>query len=319
MAILERFSEHEDGLIRQFHKLPFFQRFSHLSDAELRAFLIQKWFLSLNFVPWYDRAINALSDSQAKEVLKRIVQDETPKDAPSHREDLLADLEYVGISKGEVLTAKPTKSTIKAMDRIIGLTNLSDDLNYNLKVMVALRTAGEILVAEEYRHVVPELERRYGLTADQSRFYAPHFYHDRKDSETGQHTHSFESVLERMIDSEPTLAVAMKSADEAFKARTSFYNQFDKRLGHRKLMVGTGALSAAAAVVIAVAGQFYNGSNNNSRIPEGMTVVDSSGIYTLERDANKWLINRYKQTGEQHYLDDIGKRNVVERVFGPGP
>ena len=221
MVLFERFSEHEDDLIKKFHQHPFFQHFVELGNRELKDYLIQRWFFTLNFVSWYDSAINALTDEDAKLVLKRIIQDETPPGAPSHREDLLADLNAIGISKSEVLSALPISRTRKALTQLNNLVAFSQDHHYDLRTMVALRTAGEILIAEEYRHVVPELERRYGLTSDKSRFYAPHFYHDRKDSDTGHHTHSFESVLERMISDEGKLTIAMGSAERAFKAYIS--------------------------------------------------------------------------------------------------
>ena len=339
MALLAKFSDHEDRLIQKFHEHPFFQGFPQLTDLELKDYLLQKWFLSLHFVPWYDRAINGLSDPEAKDVLKRIIQDENPLDAPSHREDLLADLDSIGISKDEVLTAKPTRATLRVIDALFSLTNYphssgcsrdpdsntvsnsNSHLNYDLRVMVALRTAGEILVAEEYRHVVPELEKRYGLTPDKSRFYAPHFYHDRKDSDTGQHTHSFESVLERMIDSEEKLETAIQSATTAFQTRLSFYDQFDGRGRTRRVAITAGALAAAAGFLLTVASYIspiydspQRDTGNQQSIPseQSSSVSDepscqassastsstscSDGLIVLERQANTWLLDRYPQT-----------------------
>ena len=224
-----RLSEYEDGLIREFHSTPFFRKFTRQTDQELKDYLIQKWFVSENFVPWYDRAINRLNSLEAKFVLKRILQDETPIGKPSHREDLLVDLEYIGITKREVFLARPTTETLQAVLSLNSLVDYSEDPDYDLKIMVALRIAGEILVAEEYRHVVPELEKRFCLKPENSRFYAPHFYHDRKEGNEMtlfEHTTSFEATIGKMIVDENKLDVARQSARKAYEARVLFYNQF---------------------------------------------------------------------------------------------
>lgn len=324
MTLTDQLSAFEDDLIGQFHALRFFQNFSRLSDTDLREYLTQKWFLSMNFVPWYDRAINALGDEEAKAVLKRIVQDETPLDAPSHREDLLADLEAIGISRAEVLSARPTRTTQRSLMRLNQLVAFTDDPDYDLRVMSALRIAGEILVAEEYRHVVPELERRYGLTPDRSRFYAPHFYHDRKDSETGQHTHSFESVLERLISDEGKLHIAMESAERAFQVRTYFHNQFDARLRARKALPFAGVAAAAVALICYVGSQaIQSHSSSVTHVVEATSTKaytdawrDSQRFYL---DADRRLLQWYQETGEARYLKNVGTFEAARDVWGPGP
>ncbi len=324
MDLLRRFSLHEDHLIRRFHQHPFFVQFSALSDRNLKEYLIQKWFLSQNFVPWYDRAINGLNDEEAKAVLKRIVQDETPIGAPSHREDLLADLEFIGISREEVLTTRPRRDTLKAIQKLNELTDYAADPHHDLRVMSALRTAGEILVAEEYRHVVPELERRYGLTPERSRFYAPHFYHDRKDSETGQHTHSFESVLERMISDEDKLEVAIESAGKAFRRRLHFHDQFYGRLrAKRTLQEG---LAVAAGIAIIATGAYFvrphsrvlDSKTNTTSAAETEIEIASSGA-EFYLDADRRLLQQYRETGDSRYLKNIGTFAAAREVWGEGP
>ncbi len=320
MGVLHRFSLHEDELIRRFHQHPFFAHFSALSDRDLKEYLTQKWFLSQNFVPWYDRAINGLNDEEAKAVLKKIVQDETPLGAPSHREDLLADLEFIGISREKVLTAKPRRDTLKAIHKLNELVAYSGGPNHDLRVMSALRTAGEILVAEEYRHVVPELERRYGLTPERSRFYAPHFYHDRKDSETGQHTHSFESVLERMISSEDKLQVATESAERAFRHRLHFHDQFYGRLRIvRRMQEG---LAIAAGIAIIATGAYFartiDSESNTAPLARTSMEVTSSGT-EFYLDADRRLLQQYRETGNSRYLKNIGTFEAAREVWGEGP
>ncbi|MDO8642831.1 MAG: iron-containing redox enzyme family protein [Candidatus Woesearchaeota archaeon] len=319
MALVEQFSAFEDDLIRQFHALGFFRNFNRLSDTDLREYLTQKWFLSMNFVGWYDRAINALNDPEAKEVLKKIVHDETPRGAPSHREDLLADLEAIGISRADVLSARPTRTTQRSLMRLNQLVAFTDDPDYDLRVMSALRIAGEILVAEEYRHVVPELEQRYGLTPERSRFYAPHFYHDRKDSETGQHTHSFESVLERLISDEGKLRIATESAEHAFQVRTYFHNQFDARLRARKALPLAGFAAAAVALMCYVGSQISQKPvSSPPRSPPSRTNLPEAGVQ-FYLQADRWLLQRYEETRDRQYLKNIGTFEAARDVWGPGP
>ena len=228
MDLFGSFSGFEDQLIRKFHKHPFFKNFGDLTDRELKKYLLQKWFLSFNFVPWYDKAILSLNNQTAKLVLKKIVQDESPPNAPSHREDLIEDLEFIGIKKAEILTAKPTDTTLNTLGGLFSLAAFSKDDYNDLRIMVSLRLAGEVLVGEEYRHLVPELEKRIGLKPTKSVFYAPHFYHDRKDAKSGHHTHSFTSVLEGLIRDGKSLGKAKSAAEKAFRVRLGFFDQFSK-------------------------------------------------------------------------------------------
>src|SRR3989338_1149236 len=130
-ALVQKLFGFEDHLVRQFHEHPFFQRFKDMSTEELHDYLVQKWFLSENFVPWYDREINGLTDPEARGVLRQIIFDETPVDAPSHREDLLADLEYIGVLRSRVLTARPTTETGRAKQRLHDLVGYRE-LDYDL-------------------------------------------------------------------------------------------------------------------------------------------------------------------------------------------
>ena len=313
--LFQRFSEHEDDLIRRFHQHPFFVRFGDLPDAKLKAFLIQKWFVSEAFVPTYDRAVNALNDDKAKLVLKRIIADESPVGLPTHREDLIADLEFVGVPKDEVLTTNPSPSTLRYIRELNGLVDYTTKENHDLRVMAGLRTASEILAAEEYRHVVPELERRFGLTPDRSRFYAPHFYHDRKDSETGSHTHSFETVLERMMSDEEKLDTAIQSAENAFRIRSDLYSQFISS-PRRRYYIGAIAGSALGLGLILgnlgekqTYGQFLDSLD-----------PDSSIFYArLQKDADRINFEKYLRTGGKKQLEKIGTYEGMSEIFGDWP
>jgi pyrroloquinoline quinone (PQQ) biosynthesis protein C len=309
----------EDKLVQQFHRHPFFQRFGRMSTDELHAYLIQKWFLSENFVAWYDRVINGLQDAEAREVLRHIIFDETPQDAPSHREDLLTDLVYIGVQRSCVLTAKPTRETLRTKQRLHDIISYREH-DYDLQAMVTLRMAGEVLVAEEYRHVVPELETRFGLTPERSRFYAPHFYHDRKegpqDTAMFSHTGSFESVLARMITDTQKLDVALRSAQKAYDARVSFYDQFTRE--YRILKAGQRAgLVLAAAALLAYAGVSLNRTSEREEYAAFLAANPTAAAFYV--DADRRLIEQFQKTGDAHYLTNLGTFRAARDVWGDGP
>lgn len=232
MNLMQRLDKYETGLVQRFYSHPFAGDDYMMPDRWLQHWLIQKWFLSQHFVPWYDRAVNSVRDPEAKKVLRVIVDEETPIGKPSHREDLLADLEFLGIPKKVVLTARPTRGTLKALQRLDRLVDYSDDQHYDLHAVEALRMAGEVLVAAEYYRLTTQLQHRFGLSEENSRFYFPHYNHDRKGiSREGKPTHSdvFLPVLERMITDEGTLKIACDSAKAGYKARVSFFDQFTVR------------------------------------------------------------------------------------------
>ncbi len=320
MSLIERFSDNEDYLIRRFHAHPFFWNFSNLTNDELKYFLLQKTFLSFNFPSWYDRAILTLNDEEAKQVLKKILQDETPVGLPSHRQDLLADLEYIGISRKQALTVKPTEDTLRTLDELNSLVAYSDHPDHDLKVMSALRIAGEILVAEEYRHVVPALEYRFGLTPEKSRFYAPHFYHDRKDSETGTHTHSFEGVLGRLITSEEKLKTAKAATYKAFEAREGFYYQFTGTYWEKVNSTVAASLRALGLPIVDVDVEYEYArfiqltsdefdSVHRSKIPINRLLLSSLKLaakYTLKRQADDGFLDEF---------EPICKKDILKKFF----
>ena len=323
MGLIEQFSEHEDGLIRRFHIHPFFQHFKDMSDKALRDYLVQKWFLSRDFVQWYDRAILTMNDPEVKDVLRNIIFDETPLDKPSHREDLLTDLAYIGVPRSRVLTARPSFATRRAKRRLDKLVDYTQNQDRDLAVMAALRVAGEVLVAEEYRHVVPELERRFGLTTEKSVFYAPHFYHDRKDSkcvdasgvgqQAGTHTNSFVAVLDKMMLDEDKLTVAIERADEAYAARMSFFDQFTT--GYRAKRA-----SAAAAIAASLGFVAYLGTRESERenYAEFLTSLKPSER-AFYLDADRRMLGQFERTGDPRYLEKAGTFEAVHEAWGEGP
>jgi len=176
------------------------------------------------------KPISRISREQEKAVLQaaisvltKIVEDEAPINAPSHRQDLLADLAYLGF-KNDVFRTLPTIQTLETLKKLSKLVAYSDDQHYPLRTMVTYLVAGEEAVGAEYKHTWPRLRYDYAMTPKKSRFYYNHYKHD--NSESGSHTLSFRDVLGMMIVDGKTLAVAKESADKALEARLHFFDQF---------------------------------------------------------------------------------------------
>ena len=89
--------------------------------------------------------------------------------------------------------------------------------------------AGEILVAEQFRLVVNEMRRRLRISPQaNSRYYWPHFLHDQKwlRRKEQNHVNLSDAFLEKHINSEEALTVAMKSAQDAHSVRYLALMQF---------------------------------------------------------------------------------------------
>lgn len=204
---------------------------SKISDIQFKHMLLQKRFISLNFTPLYDCAIDAIGDEEGKTVLRLLLREEYPAKGPSHREDLVADLTRIGLTKKQILSEKPTLQTREAIKALYDLL-IYEEQFYNIKILVSLRIAEELLVAEEYRYILAELERRYGLKIEDSAFYGPHFLHDKKQKSFGapdkaeSHSDKFNKVLARMIDTKEKCEAAKHYMNAACEARSKFFDQF---------------------------------------------------------------------------------------------
>lgn len=253
-----KLQSHEKGLVEQFRKHPILAHLSNLSDSKLYEILLQRRFLSvLGFTPAFDLAIDNLLGEYPKSVVRRILREEYPLNAPSHREDLVSDLRKMGIPHHAILLSNPTMETSKAVQGVYTLVSpiTTFDLS-DVIVVSALRMVGEVFVSEEYGLLLPELERRFGLTKEISVFYWPHFEHD------SDHADQLKEVRSRLIQSgDPsvssravrmlgcdspqraekeilgeflgwgTLVVngAKKAMDQAYEVKTGFYDQFVKK------------------------------------------------------------------------------------------
>lgn len=239
-ALFLRYKHHENEGTARLHQHPFFRHFRTLSEDQLKNYLLQRMFSSREFAGWYNEAVSRrLHDAGAREVIRTILRDEIPRDAPTHLEDLVADLQQIGIPMERIRSIGPSSATRKTMERLFGLLNSNSDL----ATLVSLRMAGELMVSAEYGYVVAALEQRFGLRPEQSRFYYPHYRHD---SEGGDHPDAFTAVLEQLIQTPADLEMALRAVDAAVEARLSFFDQFVGGGIRRR----SGSIAFAAAVAV---------------------------------------------------------------------
>lgn len=148
---------------------------------------------------------------------------------PNHREDLMADLYSVGLVKPRIMVEQPTPVTHRTITGIYQLIAY-DEQKYDIKSLSALRLWGEVLTAEEYIVILAELGRRYGLTPEQSVFYAPHIGHDRTQVLLGSggttHADRLGKIIARLVENEPTYAIAQRAFDASYDLKKEFYDQF---------------------------------------------------------------------------------------------
>jgi len=226
---LEELDRYENGLIEKFRSHPVFTNIKTLSDSEFKNMLVQKRFISLSFTPLYDCAIDAIEDKEGKTLLRQLLREEYPK-GQSHRENLVTDLIKIGITKKEILETEPTKETIEAIKSLFALLKFQDF--HDIKILVSLRMAEELLVAEEYSFILAELKSRYNIHINDSIFYGPHYMHDRKQKPFGvsgeSHADEFNKILAAIINMEEKCAAAKHAIAAACEARMKFFDQFVK-------------------------------------------------------------------------------------------
>lgn len=229
MNLVERLNQLDDRIITNFRSTPVLVDLRRLSNSEFEDILIQRRFLSLAFTPFNDQAVDGLEDEEAKQIVRELIREEYPQNAPSHREDLVTDLLARGLTKERILSVRPTPATIKTIYGLFELVKFGNRY-YDVKAISSLRMAGEVLVAEEYSFYVSEFERRYGLKPKNSVFYGSHLEHDRKQKPIGingkTHSDKLGNVLARLVDTEEKLKVANESSDSALRVKAGFYYQF---------------------------------------------------------------------------------------------
>src|SRR3989344_2659416 len=156
-----------------------------------------------------------MQSETAREVVRDILRDEIPQSGTTHQDDRLYDLNLIGATTEQVRNVKPSAATQKTIERLYELVRFPQE-DYDLRIMITLRIAGEVLVAEQYQHIIRYMRVNLGIAGSQSRFYFPHWQHDLKgakvEGEPG-HTDSFDKFLEGMISDERELEVAKDAAE----------------------------------------------------------------------------------------------------------
>ena len=295
------YSRFEDGLIQKFHAHPLYQGFHALPFAQFVNYVLQISFIAQNFVKWYETAKLGMVSESAREIIRHILRDEIPSSGATHQDDRLYDLMLMGIGTERVRNVRPSAGTQKTIKRLYQLIRYPQE-NYDLRVLIALRVAGEVLVAEQYRHIVEYMEHRLGISPEQSRFYAPHYEHDLKgvkSRESAGHADSFDVLLKEMISDQQTLEIAKATAQAAFEARSGIHDQFVRKLRSPKLIAG--GLAAAITVICILV--FTNAGK-----PNWYNFLKSVDVQTRQfyLECDRQLIERVERSGNTEDLAKVG-------------
>jgi hypothetical protein len=243
-SVLRRIDNHEDGLLAHFVVHPVLASLGALSREAILALLLQRRFLSLAFSPFYDLAIDGLSDEASRACLREVLREEYTHGAqPTHREDLVSDLLTLGATRDQILSTTASPTTVSTIARLLlSLRKVEDEALYQIKVLTILRLAGEVLVAAEYEQLWPHLER-LGLSAPPlgktgpSVFYYPHMCHDGRKHRFASEWDQFDPVTHsdqltrhlknRLIHGPPEgVECFLEAAEVAVEIKRSFYDQF---------------------------------------------------------------------------------------------
>lgn len=229
----------EDELIKSFGEQAFFQKLNQLSWAEINHVLLQRRFISHIFTPIYDLIIDGLSDAEAKKIVRVLIREEYPDsqgNMPSHREDLIYDLENLGIEKTEILASRPSPQTTQfitdSLEFVYKLSNEKNESLRNLGLLLMVRFWGEILISVEYKLLWSRLSER--LNKKNSRFYYQHYIHDQKkkgldDLQTTLQSHADRTsiLIIKYIENNQDGFDFFKSTEKSlFDLKNSFYTQF---------------------------------------------------------------------------------------------
>ena len=228
-SLFQLYSRFEDSIIDQFNRQPFYQQgiCTRLSADQVRYYLLQIGFIAQNFVKWYETAKLGMTDDEGKEVVRTILRSEIPRKGPTHQDDRFADLVLAGIDPEEILAAQPTQHTEDVVSNLFAIVLNHPPRHFDLHALIILRVAGEILVAEQYKHIVAHWNITLGLDLGQSRFFVPHMLHDQKNRGGSRgHAGVFDKVLSRLICNTETLEIAQEAAILAERTRSSIHNQF---------------------------------------------------------------------------------------------
>ena len=109
--MLESINKFEIATIEKLLKHPLFLQIDKIAWQNLLSILIQRRFLSLSIVNFYELAIDALENKQAKQTVREILHEEYPRNTKgiplaSHRELLFQDLLNLGATSRMIKVSK---------------------------------------------------------------------------------------------------------------------------------------------------------------------------------------------------------------------
>lgn len=233
----EKFKEanrRENALIARARDYLASAKLEDFSKADFEKLLLQRRLVSFQFTPIYDEAICFLDNKSARNAIKWLRNEEYPRNEPSHREELIRDLNTLGIDNGRIASEKVSPDTCRSISGLYELVRPrihESARNYDLRCLAGLRMAEEILVSEEYRLLIDEMARRYELKPEHLNFYNTHFEHDAKKVPLGtrgkSHSDVLGMIIAKSLSDESSLRIFTKAQEEAYKARiVDFYKQF---------------------------------------------------------------------------------------------
>jgi hypothetical protein len=228
--------EFEDGLIEQFRDHSVLRGLETLPEPDLHTVLLQRRFLSLAFTMAYDLAIDLLTDEQAIRTARVILREEYPDDTtpgstPSHREDMMADILRLGVSRAELVRSRKSAATAASIEATMELiATAGDSPHADVELLTILRFWGEVLVSVEYG----ALWRRIGpVLGDDSVFYYPHHVHDGKSRPLAAasplsltHSDQLGLRLVQLLDTPEARQRFRETEQAVVDIKTAFYDQF---------------------------------------------------------------------------------------------
>lgn len=252
--IVRRYKEVEDDAVKRFRNAQFFKQLKKFPDEQVKRYLLQRFFMSKNFVPWYRLAESSITNEAGKRFLDEIIAQEicSTDTSKSHFNNLIRDLLTMGMTVDQIRSAQPSKVTmdtirlfqalaqkeaeveepdafgpsiekIRAEKRYKQKITSQQQRQRDLEILVGLRVAGEILVSEEYGFVIPDLERRFGLTRENSLFFYPHYEEDKKEG--GAHSTGFLGIINHLMGELTQLDPLVLVVERATDARMHFFMQ----------------------------------------------------------------------------------------------
>jgi hypothetical protein len=225
----------EQDLLARLTSHPVLRDIESLPQELFVAVLLQRRFISLIFPTIYDMGIDALCDATALRLARQILREEYPDKSgrtPSHREDLVSDLEFLGAAKGEILASRPSSATAAMVADTLKLMADASVEASDVRVLAMLRFWGEVVVSVEYGEYWRRMEGSFDAGRAQSRFFLPHHSHDGRESlsmaskRSRTHSGRLGACLKQLLNESDANDAFVSIETEVVEIRLRFYDQF---------------------------------------------------------------------------------------------